>query len=79
MIILPGTPEFDYTLGLNLPPNWKASAAQNSGSFHFVARSGTGILELVNDIELEEYLEGGEYEERLVEMGDEEELEEFYG
>jgi hypothetical protein len=79
MIILPGTPEFDFTLGRNLPPNWRAVAAQNGSSFHFVARSGSGILELVNDSDLQEYLEGGEYEERLNEMGDEDELEEFYG
>jgi hypothetical protein len=79
MLILPGTPEFDHTLGRNLPPNWQAVSAQNGGSYHFVARSGSGILELVDDRALEEYLEGGEYEERLIEIGDEDELEEFYG
>jgi hypothetical protein len=79
MIILPGTPEFDLTLGRNLPPNWGHVAAQNGGLCHFVARAGSGILEPVSESELEEYLEGGEYEERLDEMGDEDELVEFYG
>jgi hypothetical protein len=79
MIILPGTPEFDWTLGRNLPPNWGQVAAQNGGAFHFVARAGSGLLEPVGTDELEEYLEGGEYEERLIEVGDEDDLEEFYG
>ena len=79
MLILPGDPEFDQTLGRNLPPNWGQVAGQNSGCFHFVARSGSGILEPVGAQDLEEYLEGGEYEERLQEMGDEDTLEEFYG
>ncbi|NJR41148.1 MAG: hypothetical protein HC781_22780 [Leptolyngbyaceae cyanobacterium CSU_1_4] len=76
MLILPGNPEFDQTLGRNLPPNWGAVAAQNSGCFHFVARAGSGILEPVGEQELEEYLHGGEYDQRLTEI-DDDDLEEF--
>lgn len=73
MLILPGTAEFDWTLGRNLPPNWQQVAEQHHGAFHFVARAGSGLLEPVSTDELEEYLEGGEYDERLMEMGDEDE------
>jgi hypothetical protein len=76
-IILPGTPEFDWTLGRNLPPNWQQVAGQHHGAFHFVARAGSGLLEPVGIDEFEEYLEGGEYDERLAEMGDEDDFEEF--
>jgi hypothetical protein len=79
MLILPGDPEFDATLGRNLPPNWGAFASQNAGCCHFVARSGSGILEPVSEKDLQEYVEGGEYEERLLEIGDEDYLEDFYG
>lgn len=68
-IILPGDPGFYETLG-NLPPNWGQVAANTSGDFSLIARAGTGILEAVSTQEVEEYLWGGEYDERLLEMGD---------
>lgn len=70
MLILPGDPLFDQTLGLNLPPNWGQVAAQNSGGCNFVARLGSGILEPVTAAEFAEYYEGGEYDARLEEIGD---------
>jgi hypothetical protein len=78
MLILPGNPLFDQTLGRNLPPDGAQFAASHS-SFYYVARSGSGILEPVDERGLEEYLEGGEYEEVLQDGGDEEALAEFYG
>lgn len=65
-LILPGDEEFDLTLGTALPPNWEESAAKFSGEYSFVASSETGLLRPVSAAELEEYLEGGEYRERLI-------------
>ena len=66
-IILPGDPEFDLTLGTSLPLDWN----QHSSEFAFVARAGSGILETVSMDELEDYLYGGEYDDRLQEIGEE--------
>lgn len=76
-LILPGDPEFSETLATP-PPNWREIAARLSGEFAFVARSQSGILEPVSLSELDEYIEGGEYDERLEELG-EDDLEEWYG
>jgi len=86
-LILPGDPEFDLTLA-SPPPNWQQVAAQHRGEFAFVARSGSGLLEPVSFQELEEYLEGGEYAQRLQDsgqddtyveaFGDEDEIEEYH-
>lgn len=68
-LILPGDPEFDQTLACP-PPNWRSVATQHGGEFAFVARAGSGVLEPVSFRELDEYLEGGEYDERLEAIGD---------
>lgn len=67
-LILPGDPEFDVTLATP-PPNWRTVAAQSS-NFAFVVRAGSELLEPVSMADLEDYLEGGEYDERLGEIGD---------
>lgn len=68
-LILPGHPLFDLTLQTTPPPGWHQQA---SSGFAFVVRAdGSGMLDLVDEAELEEYLEGGEYDQRLVELGDE--------
>jgi hypothetical protein len=69
-LILPGHPLFEATLQSTLPPGWRQFAHSNP-EFGFVARAGSGILEAVSYKDLEEYIEGGEYDERLEEMGDE--------
>ncbi|HEY9657736.1 MAG TPA: hypothetical protein V6C65_04665 [Allocoleopsis sp.] len=69
-LILPGDPRFDFTLGTCLPGGWQQVQAQTNGEFVFVARSGSGLLEAVPWQEAEEYLEGGEYEQRLAEIGE---------
>ena len=61
-IILPGHPLFDSYLYGTLPPGWRNYAYHNP-DFAFVARTGSGILEAVCGEELDEYLEGGEYDE----------------
>lgn len=86
-LILPGDPQFDRTLA-SPPPNWQQVAARHQGEFAFVARSGSGLLEPVSYQELEEYLEGGEYAQRLQEsrqddtyldaFGNANEIEEYY-
>lgn len=68
LLILPGDPLYDLTLGGCLPPGWETTAAASGGNFALVARAGSGILEAVPAWEVEEYLEGGEYEQRLEEI-----------
>lgn len=69
-LILPGDELFEVTLHSTLPPNWQEFAYSNP-DFGFVARAGSSILEAVSLQDLEEYIEGGEYDERLEKMGDE--------
>lgn len=65
MLILPGDPLFDLTLGVCLPPTTPGREAI------FIARSGSGILEAVSSEVFEDYLFGGEYDERIGEIEDE--------
>jgi hypothetical protein len=76
MLILPGDPEFNLTLATP-PPNWRQVAEQLSGEYAFVARAGSGMLEPVSFRELDEYLDGGEYDDRLEEIEAEEERDEL--
>ncbi|MBD2090979.1 hypothetical protein H6F67_14075 [Microcoleus sp. FACHB-1515] len=68
MLLLPGDPEFNRVLATP-PPNWR-HFAQSTPDFAFVARAGSGILEPVSIADLEDYLEGGEYDDRLEEIGE---------
>ncbi|WP_196517084.1 hypothetical protein [Nostoc sp. WHI] len=68
-LILPGHPFFDDWLYCTLPPTWRNFAYHNP-NFAFVARSGSGLLEAVTEDEMEDYIEGGEYDQRLEECGD---------
>lgn len=79
MLILPGDPEFALTLGTALPPGWEELANRLGGEYAFIARAGSGLLEPCSPDELDEYIEGGEYEQRLRECDDPELLAEFYG
>jgi len=72
-LLFPGDPDFDYYLA-TLPPNWKQNMHQNQGQCAFVAEPGSGILRPANSVELTEYIEGGEYDERLAEI---DELEQY--
>ncbi len=77
-LILPGTPEFDFTLGTCVPPDWKDAAFSLFGEYTFVADSETGLLKVASFKDTDEYLYGGEYEERLNQIKfDDEFLEEF--
>lgn len=66
-LILPGDPEFYATLGTTLPPSPPGSA--------YIVRAGSLLLEPATQEEIDEYLLGGEYDERLSEMEPEEDEE----
>ncbi|MEH2434973.1 MAG: hypothetical protein V7K25_12090 [Nostoc sp.] len=70
LIILPGDPEFDWTLQTSIPPHWRQVAQQDPNGFAFCARAESGVLEPMTDKDLEEYLYGGEYDERLEQIGE---------
>jgi hypothetical protein len=70
-IILPGDPEFDWTL-ITPPPDWRQAAAKDPDGFAFVVES-CGLVRVATGDDLEEYLYGGEYDERLKEIGESEE------
>lgn len=65
MIILPGDSEFDETLATTLPLNWQAIAEQYGGDYGFVVDSQSGLLRVENSRGIREYVDGGEYDERL--------------
>jgi hypothetical protein len=73
ILILPGDPVFNKTL-MNPPPNWGEVAAIDGNCVNFVADPVSGLFRAVTESELEEYIEGGEYEARLIELGEFDEL-----
>lgn len=64
-LILPGDPDFHFLLGSTPPPAPQGQA--------FVVRPGSVIMEPVSDREFDEYVNSGEYDDRLAEIEDEEE------
>ena len=63
-LILPGDPRFDETLAM--PPTfWRHHAEKVGGQVAFVADAGSGLLRPASGQELEEYLFGGEYDDRI--------------
>lgn len=77
VLILPGHPLFDRTLATAKPPGWKNYAATKGDGDYvaFVADAGSGLLRPANWKEIQEYDQGGEYDERLKNLGDEDALE----
>lgn len=73
-LILPGHPLFDLTLA-SPPPNWREVAARDGDTYAFVAEPGSGILRPATRAEVTDYLEGGEYDERMAEIGEDEDEE----
>lgn len=65
IIITPDDPEFSQWLGIPPP-----IASENRGETVFVAEPGTGLLRAASWRETDEYLYGGEYTERLIEVED---------
>ena len=75
-LLYPGDNLFDYYLA-TLPLNWKELAYQFSGQIAYIAEPRSGLLRPANTKELTEYLYGGEYEERLKEIEDADEINEL--
>ena len=63
LILLPGDLEFERTLA-SPPPNWR-EVAHRAGTVAFVADADSGLLRAVDGLGCQEYLLGGEFEERL--------------
>ena len=71
ILYLPGDPGFDVALLTPRPDTWTV-AAQDGDTFAFIARTGDGgMLTPVTGKQLDAYLDSGEYQERLIEMGEE--------
>jgi hypothetical protein len=64
-IITPDDPEFSQWLGIPPP-----ISSENRGETVFIAEPGTGLLRAASWRETDEYLYGGEYAERLIEIED---------
>ena len=69
LLLLPGDPEFDRILSTP-PPNWQEVAVRDGSTYTFLADSSSGILRTATALETQEYLLGGEYEERLAALYD---------
>lgn len=68
LIITPDDPEFSQWLGIP-PPTWQSELESRSGECVLVADAASGILRAVSWKETDEYLYGGEYEERMLSLG----------
>jgi hypothetical protein len=77
-LILPGDPLFAETL-LTPRPDWREIAAKDGDTYAFIAEPGSGLMRPAGSADLEEYLYGGEYDERLEEIEEEEETELWLG
>lgn len=66
LLCLPGDPGFEETL-LTPRPDWQQVAARDGDTYAYVVGED-GLARPVTSSELEEYLEGGEYLERLIQI-----------
>ena len=65
ILILPDNPLFALTLNGSLPPDWMEKADRLGHFPNFVCDAATGLMRPVSRAEMIDYIEGGEYEERL--------------
>jgi hypothetical protein len=68
LIMLPGEPGFEQTL-MTPRPDWIETANRDGDSYAFVVGED-GLARPVTSYELTEYLDGGEYDQRLAQIGD---------
>lgn len=66
MIILPGDPLFDLTLALAKRPDWKEIAAKDQGVVFCALPGDSGLLTPLTWQETQEYLQGGAWDERML-------------
>lgn len=76
MLILPGSELFEIALS-TIPPMWAWSNQISGNHVSFVADCETGLLRPVDPAGLEEYALGGEYDQRLADIEDDDELDFF--
>lgn len=69
MLILPGDPLFYETLTLAKRPDWKDVAAKDQGIAFCAMPGEAGLLTPLSWEETQEYLDGGAWEERMIEEG----------
>ncbi|MGJ3253823.1 MAG: hypothetical protein ACFE0J_22220 [Elainellaceae cyanobacterium] len=73
LILTPDDPEFAAAASSLLPQFWGNKLSHCHGDVVWCVRSDSGLIEPLSHAETLEYLEGGEYEERLsqIEPGEE--------
>ena len=65
-LILPGDPLFNRTAETAVPPDWRAVAESLGQAPSFIVDAETGLMRPAkNQAELNDYLYGGEYDQRL--------------
>ena len=64
LIMTPDWPWFNEILQETPPPGWRQSV-DSDFSRAFIVDSATGIMRPATDAELDEYIEGGEYDEMV--------------
>jgi hypothetical protein len=69
LLLLPGDPEFDRILSTP-PPDWQQVANKDGNTYTFLADANSGVLRAATARECEDYLLGGEYDERLTALYD---------
>ncbi|MEM9118222.1 MAG: hypothetical protein AAGD09_10110 [Cyanobacteria bacterium P01_F01_bin.56] len=75
-LILPGHPLFHRTTDTAIPPEWQELAASMGQLPNFIVDAATGLMRPAqNQQELDDYLDGGEYEQRLAQMDTQPEVE----
>ncbi len=67
LILTPDDPEFSQWLGIP-PPTWQSEIESRAGECVLVAEA-SGLLRPASWRQTDDYLYGGEYEERLVSLG----------
>lgn len=71
-VILPGHPLYDVTLSHNVPPGYHKEAIDSCNGQNFIFKVDSGLMVPASDAQLTEYLNGGEYDERLDAIGESE-------
>lgn len=67
LIMTPDDPDFSAWLGMP-PPTWQSEIESRSGECVLLADAESGILRPASWQETDEYLYGGEYDERMLSL-----------
>lgn len=70
MILTPDNYPGFYADLATLPPVWKLTSNGDKQANHFIVRPGQLVMEPVSPSEAYEFIHSGEYDERLVEIGE---------